>query len=382
MKKMARIAVFAAVAAAVSMCSGADTITCGMLGPMHLQGVTCDGTHIYWSFTTKIVKTDLTGAVVTSADVPGHSGDLCVHLGKLYVATEEGRYTRQSNFKQEVRVYDTATLKLLKVYNLDADFVPRGFEVSCIEYANGRFWLPAGIPENVVDETNYVLEYTPSFEFVAVHELPTGSTQYGIQTITYHDGYFYMGNYSGTTGVKSGTFSCPLSLKTAIPIEPYAGEGAMSVTGVLYTAVSRSVTGGYSATATSVDNLDLLFLRVDAEPGGLTATPEPLQQYGFLPESRYCGGTNATFTATGTEPNNLIANASVTRGNVMTLASAAENAYAGGIAVHSGTLAVPSAEALNAPPPSQASVALVAATPLKDAMAVPVEADASAPTAP
>ena len=347
--KTVRIAVLAAVAA-LTGAAYADTIRCGETGVEHLQGVTCDGTHIYWSFTTKIVKTDLTGAVVTSADVPGHSGDLCVHLGKLYVATDEGKYVRASNFKQEVRVYDTATLKLLKVYNLDADFVPRGFEISCIEYANGRFWIPAGFDENVVDEKNYVMEYTPSFELVAVHELPTGSTQYGIQTIAYHDRYFYMGNYAGTTGVKAGMFACPPGLKTALPLDTHAWEGVMSVTGVLYMAVSTKSGGVYTSTATSVDRLDELFYHVDAAPGGLTDTPDTLLAYGFLPKSRYCGGTNMTFTAAGTEQNNLIANPTPLRGKVVTLAPGAEYAYAGGIAVGSGTLEVPSATAIEAPP--------------------------------
>ena len=113
---------------AAAMCSArAETITCGGDGPLHLQGVACDGEAIYWCFTTRLVKTDLTGAQLAAVDVPGHSGDLCVHLGKVYVATEEGRYVRASNFKQEVRVYDAATLNFLKKYSIDADCVPRGF---------------------------------------------------------------------------------------------------------------------------------------------------------------------------------------------------------------------------------------------------------------
>ena len=156
--------VFWAVLLSAACAAYSETITCGGDGPRHLQGVTCDGSAIYWSYTTRLVKTDLTGAQLAAVDVPGHSGDLCVHLGKVYIATEEGRYVRESNFKQEVRVYDAATLNLLKKYNIDADCAAKGLLSSSIEYANGRFWLAMGQESGSTDTKNYVLEYTPSFD--------------------------------------------------------------------------------------------------------------------------------------------------------------------------------------------------------------------------
>ena len=54
---------FAICFVCAAMCSArAETITCGGDGPLHLQGVACDGEAIYWCFTTRLVKTDLTGA--------------------------------------------------------------------------------------------------------------------------------------------------------------------------------------------------------------------------------------------------------------------------------------------------------------------------------
>ena len=340
------VAAFCAVACAVH----AETITCGGDGPYHLQGVACDGSSIYWCYTTRLVKTDLTGAQLAAVDVPGHSGDLCVHLGKVYVATEEGRYVRESNFKQEVRVYDAATLNLLKKYNIDADCVPRGFLSSGIEYANGRFWLAVGLEENVVDEKNYVLEYTPSFDLVAVHELETGNTQYGIQTIAYHGGKFFLGTYAGTSGA-AGSFVCDSNVRGAVRVGIGGSEGLMSVTGVLYRAVStqNKTTGRWTATATSVDRLDRLYYSVNGASGSLVDTPPELIDFGFLPKSRYYGGADTNFTASGTENGNLIANATASGGKVITLAAGAQNAYAGGIAVASGTLEVPSAAAIDAP---------------------------------
>ena len=349
---------FAICFVCAAMCSArAETITCGGDGPLHLQGVACDGESIYWCFTTRLVKTDLTGAQLAAIDVPGHSGDLCVHLGKVYIATEEGRYVRQSNFKQEVRVYDSATLKLLKKYSLDADCVPRGFLSSGIEYASGRFWLAVGLEENVVDEKNYVLEYTPSFDLVAVHELETGNTQYGIQTIAYHGGQFFLGVYAGTSGV-SGSFVCDSNVRGAVRVATGGGsEGLMSVTGVLYRAVStqNKTTGRWTATATSVD-VGRLYYEVNGASGSLVDTPPELIDFGFLPKSRYYGGADTNFTASGTENGNLIANATASGGGVLTMAAGAQTAYAGGIAVASGTLEVPSAEAIDAPEPEKADL--------------------------
>ena len=340
-----RAVVFFALMAAFAV--NADTITCGGDGPSHLQGVACDGTYVYWSFTTRLVKTDLAGTLIAAVDVAGHSGDLCVHDGKVYVATDEGMFVRESDFKQEVRIYDSSTLAFVKKFNIDADCAAKSLHASAIEYANGRFWLAMGQAEGSTDTKNYVMEYTPSFDLVATHELPTGNTQYGLQTIAYHDGKFYIGTYSGAN-VSAGAFICDSSISGFVPSTIPADEGVMSVTGVLYTAVSKKGSNErYTATATSVDGLDRLY-SVDGASGDLVDTPEQLIALGFMPKSRYYGGADATISGSGTEQNNLIANAVPTGGNVLTL-DHGDTAYAGGIAVPSGTLAVPSAAALNAP---------------------------------
>ena len=340
-------AVLFAAAAWLFPCSAISaTITCGGNGSSHLQGVACDGEYIYWCYTTSLVKTDLSGAKVAETEVAGHSGDLCVHLGKVYIATEEGRYVRQSNFKQEVRVYDAATLRLAKKYNLDADCAAKNVHVSSIEYANGRFWLAMGQENDSTDEKNYVFEYTPSFELVAVHELATGNTQYGLQTIAFHGGKFYVGTYSGAN-VPASAFICDSDMQGFVPSSIPAAEGVMSVTGVLYTAVSSQKNDVWTAVATSVDDIDRLY-SVNGSSGDLVDTPEQLLALGFLPKSRFYGGADATISGSGTEQNNLIANAIPVNGNVFTL-DHGTGAYAGGVAVASGTLTVPNPEAINAP---------------------------------
>ena len=341
------------VLVAVSMLAAcsvqADAITNGVSsGAYHLQGIACDGEAIYWSFTTSLVKTDLTGTnKLAEVEVPMHSGDLCVHRGKVYVATDEGMFVRQNNLKQEIRVYDAATLQRVKIYNIDADCASHGFHVSAIEYANNRFWLAMGRNEDSTDTKNYVMEYTPSFEYVATHELATGNTQYGLQTIAYHDGKFYIGTYSGEN-VPASAFICDSDSQGFVNSTIPAAEGVMSVNGTLYTAVSsKGSNDRWTAIATSVEGLDRIY-SVNGSSGDLVDTPDALLELGFMPKSRYYGGSDGTISGSGTEPNNLIANAVPRGGNVFTLNHGTQ-AYAGGVAVPSGTLTVPSAEAINAP---------------------------------
>ena len=350
-----RLFAMATMVAVAASAVFADAITNNVgTATYHLQGVACDGEALYWCYSSKLIKTDLTGTnLLAEVEVPMHSGDLCVHNGKLYVATDEGLYVRESNLKQEVRVYDAATLALNRVYNLDADFGPRGFEVSCIEYANGRFWLGAGMPETMVDEKNYVLEYTPSFDLVAVHELATGNNKYGIQTICHHDGKLYLGCYAGTPNTGANTYVCDAGANGFVPTSIGGSEGLVSVTGVLYTAVSSQKNGRYTTIATSVNGADRLCYSVNGSSGDLVDTPEQLLALGFLPKSRYYGETDQTFNVSGTEECNLIANAVPQGGKVLTLGDGADHAYRGGIAVASGTLEVPSAAAIDAAAPDR-----------------------------
>ena len=333
-----------AVVAAVTSVAGAKTIVCAEAGPCHLQGVACDGEAIYWSFTTRIVKTDLTGShVLAGVDVPMHSGDLCVHRGEVYVATDEGMFVRSSGLKQEVRVYDAATLAFNRKYTLNKDMDSRGFHSSCIEYSDGRFWMPAGFDEGSTTEKNYVLEYTPSFDLVAVHELPTGNTQYGIQTIARNGDQFVLGTYSGAT-VAGGAFVTDLGCKGFVHSSVRASEGVMSIGGVLYTAVSaKNDAGKWVATATSVERT--VGYEVDGASGSTVATPSALLGYGFLPTSWYYGGVDQTISDALAGERNLVANGCDLGGAVLTVAEGA-HAIAGGVAVPSGTLTLPSADML------------------------------------
>ena len=86
--------------------------------PWHLQGVATDGTNIYWTFTTVLVKTDRAGKVQAKHEIArkeGHMGDLCCRDGKVYVGMNLG-YVKGCRVGDEVWEYDASELKLLKKY--------------------------------------------------------------------------------------------------------------------------------------------------------------------------------------------------------------------------------------------------------------------------
>jgi len=85
----------------------------------HLQGVDSQGTNIWWSFTRKIVRTDLSGRILASCCAPSHQGDLCVKGDTLYVAVNHGRFNRETMGDGFVYSYDAMTLEQKKKWKLD-----------------------------------------------------------------------------------------------------------------------------------------------------------------------------------------------------------------------------------------------------------------------
>ncbi|WP_199188688.1 MULTISPECIES: hypothetical protein [Pirellulaceae] len=157
----------------------------------HLQGVCADeATNIYWSFTTKLVKTDSQGKILRQVKVPTHHGDLCHHDGKIYVATNLGEFNQPAGKADSwVYVYDASSLDLLAKHPVQEAVHGAGG----MEYHNGRFFVVGGLPGNI--EVNYVYEYDPDFKFLKQHVIESGQTFLGIQTAAYHDGHWWFGCY-------------------------------------------------------------------------------------------------------------------------------------------------------------------------------------------
>lgn len=156
----------------------------------HLQGVATDEDFIYWSHTVQLVKTDLTGKVLSKIDVASHHGDLTYHDGKIFVAVELGSFNRPPGESDPwVYVYDAETLGFLSKHPVPALVHGCGG----IAYHDGRFILVGGLPGD--HQKNHLFEYDDQFHLKARHDLPTGQTRLGIQTAGYMDGHWWFGCY-------------------------------------------------------------------------------------------------------------------------------------------------------------------------------------------
>ena len=186
-----------------------ETITCEGTYGGHLQGVATDGKSIFWSFTVKLVKTDLEGRVLAAIDVPSHHGDLCVKDGTVYVAVNLGRFNYENLGVGEVWAYAADDLRKVGCWTLPECVHGLG-GLTC---AGDRFFAVGGLP--ATHESNYVYEYAPGFKFVKRHELKTGFTLMGIQTAAFEDGRFIFGIY-GCAGTPAGSLECPRDLKSFV----------------------------------------------------------------------------------------------------------------------------------------------------------------------
>ncbi|MCA8992874.1 MAG: cellulase family glycosylhydrolase [Planctomycetaceae bacterium] len=165
-------------------------VACEGTYPHHLQGVCVDDSHIYWSFTTKLVKTDLEGHVLLKIPVANHHGDLCFHDGKLYVAVNLGKFNDPNgNADSWVYVYDAQSLKELSRHQTAEVFHGAGG----IGFTNEHFFVVGGLPEGF--QENFVYEYDRQFQFVKKHIVPSGHTLLGIQTATFANDRWWFGCY-------------------------------------------------------------------------------------------------------------------------------------------------------------------------------------------
>lgn len=164
-----------------------STVVCEGTYPHHLQGVCKDGEAIYWSFTTRLVKTDLAGRVLKQIPVANHHGDLCCHDGRLFCAVNLGDFNNPDGHADSwVYVYDAETLdELARHETPEVQYGAGGVGVR-----EGRFYLVGGLPPGI--EENFVYEYDREFQFVRQHTVASGSTLMGIQTAAFaHDRWWF-----------------------------------------------------------------------------------------------------------------------------------------------------------------------------------------------
>ena len=170
------------------------TVDCEGRYQHHLQGVCRDDQgHLYWSFTTTLVKSDAHGKLIKKIEVANHHGDLCHHGGKLYVAVNYGRFNDpDGNADNEVIVYDAKTLT--ETARFKTPEVKHG--AGGIAFHAGQFLVVGGLPEGV--QENYLYEYDTEFKYQKRHVISSGWTRLGIQAATFADGMWWFGCYGNT----------------------------------------------------------------------------------------------------------------------------------------------------------------------------------------
>jgi hypothetical protein len=169
----------------------AKAISCEGIYPQHLQGFCWDDQgHIYWSFTTMLVKSDSHGKVLKKIPVASHHGDLCHHDGKLYVAVNLGPFNDpEGKADSWVYSYRADTLTLLAKHKTPQLIYGAGG----MAYHDGKMIVIGGLPE--VLRENYLYEYDLSFKFLRQHIVPSGYTRLGIQTAAIINGNWWFGCY-------------------------------------------------------------------------------------------------------------------------------------------------------------------------------------------
>jgi hypothetical protein len=194
----------------------------------HLQGVCVSGEHIYWSFTTTLVKSDVAGKVLKTIEVANHHGDMCAADGKLYVAVNLGKFNQPPGKADSwVYVYDADSLaELARHETQEAVHGAGGMGVR-----DGKFYIVGGLPEGY--EENYVFEYDAAFRFQKKHVIPSGYTRLGIQTATFANDRWYFGCYGNVLLITDADFKLlgRYDYNCSLGIEPLPGGRFFSATG-------------------------------------------------------------------------------------------------------------------------------------------------------
>ena len=159
--------------------------------PGHLQGVCLAARDaIYWSMTTTLVKTDLSGTIVRQAGVVSHHGDLCHVDGRIYVAVNLGLFNDPERRADSwIYVYDPRDLSLLARRPVP-DLV---YGAGGIAFGDGRFVVVGGLPEGAGENRLYA--YDETFTSARPIRLETGPTYKGIQTAAFDGNHWWFGCY-------------------------------------------------------------------------------------------------------------------------------------------------------------------------------------------
>ena len=160
-------------------------LTSTATGRGHLQGISTDGEHVYWSFASSLVKTDIDGNPLLSVEVEYHHGDLTCHDGKVFVSFMSNVGSRVS----KVIVYRSEDLSLIEEHELTC------FEdyIGTLDFHDGHFYLAEDFHSKL--KLIKVHQFDESFQLVRTHTVDIEAWN-GFETIARFGGYWWGSTYA------------------------------------------------------------------------------------------------------------------------------------------------------------------------------------------
>ena len=152
----------------------------------HLQGLVTDKKHLYWSFTRKLVKTDLRGKVVAALDVAYHHGDLAYHDGRIYVSF----FTLGDKAQNKVLVYDTKDLSLVEQHDVKGG---KGYNGG-LEHYDNHFYLGEDF-QGASGRPLEIRQFDMDFKFIKAYTLVDKKRQAGSENIARFANSWWVSSY-------------------------------------------------------------------------------------------------------------------------------------------------------------------------------------------
>ena len=150
----------------------------------HLQDVWWGGDeYLYWAHTWDIIKTDLSGSIVTQAVVEGHNAGCQVKNGKLYVAvcptSNKSIVDWGPNSRLQVNEYDANTLELLATHVMPAN--DRAGSLAVLD--DGSFVVGCLRPGDITASQVRFHHVSTDFTILSSHLVDGLNIEMGIETI-------------------------------------------------------------------------------------------------------------------------------------------------------------------------------------------------------
>ena len=179
----------------------------------HLQGFTTDGEYMYWSSTDCIVKTTLSGTMISQIHIDvGHTGDIDYYDGRLYVTVlgkQKEKNKEWSSFS--VHVYEPCDLSLIEILTIDTchdmyDRKENGFRgIDGITVGPDKhtgkpaLMIACLLREDPIYDKCIILQCDFKGNIQKKHFINTGNTCLGIQNLDYDwvTGKYWFTTYGG-----------------------------------------------------------------------------------------------------------------------------------------------------------------------------------------